>query len=122
MEKMALLKDAQQALPGGDYSTLNTSKAGSFDMGVAGMKESRREDLTTIDELNDQIRTKEEEIQILWNVIKEVNKLKGGSFNVSQLQKLVIRSEAAALAQSNHSERQTLMFATPAHCHQNKRY
>ena len=38
-----------------------------------------------IDELSDQIRTKEEEIQILWNVIKEINKTKGNAINMGQL-------------------------------------
>lgn len=37
----------------------------------------------SFDELADQIRTKEEEIQILWNVIKEVNLQKGGALNIS---------------------------------------
>lgn len=39
----------------------------------------------SIDELSDQVRTKEEEIQILWNVVKEVNRQKGGALNISQL-------------------------------------
>ena len=53
-------------------------------MDMTGLKDSsRKDDLATIEDLNDQIRTKEEEIQILWNVIKEINKLKGGNFNVS---------------------------------------
>ena len=30
----------------------------------------------------------EEEIQILWNVIKEINKTKGNALNIGQLQKL----------------------------------
>jgi len=39
----------------------------------------------SLDELADQVRTKEEEIQILWNVVKEVNRQKGGALNISQL-------------------------------------
>ena len=46
-----------------------------------------------IDDLGDQIRTKEEEIQILWNVIKEINKAKGNALNIGQLQNLILRSE-----------------------------
>ena len=53
-----------------------------------------------MDELGDQIRTKEEEIQILWNVIKEINKSKGNSVNIGQLQKLIIRSDANLLRES----------------------
>ena len=53
-----------------------------------------------MDELGDQIRTKEEEIQILWNVIKEINKSKGNSVNIGQLQKLIIRSDANLLNNS----------------------
>ena len=34
-----------------------------------------------LDDLTDQVKTKEEEIQILWNVIKEINRMKGGSLN-----------------------------------------
>lgn len=32
----------------------------------------------TVDDLTDEVRTKEEEIQILWKVVKEVNRQKGG--------------------------------------------
>lgn len=38
-----------------------------------------------IDDLGDAIRTKEEEIQILWNVITEINKAKGNNVNIGQL-------------------------------------
>ena len=38
-----------------------------------------------VDDLGDAIRTKEEEIQILWNVIKEINKAKGNNVNIGQL-------------------------------------
>ena len=65
-----------------------------------------------IDDLGDQIRTKEEEIQILWNVIKEINKTKGNALNIGQLQKLLIRSEAHN--SQNAQEHQTI-FATPNH-------
>ena len=54
--------------------------------GQMSIRELRREDQAHIDDLGDQIKTKEDEIQILWNVIREINKLKGGNqINVSQL-------------------------------------
>ena len=41
-------------------------------------------------EMNEQIKTKEEEINILWNVIKEINKTKGSEkINLSELRGLV---------------------------------
>lgn len=39
-------------------------------------------------EMNEQLKTREEEINILWNVIKEINKNKGG-FSVSELRGIV---------------------------------
>ena len=115
MEKEALIRDSS----GNSTSTLNTSKG---DIGINSLRDLRKEDHATIEDLNDQVKTKEEEIQILWNVLKEINKIKGGSFNISQLQKLVIRSEAAALHQSNHSENIQGMFATPGHTNGQTRY
>ena len=80
------MKEAGSA-PLGQMSTLNTSKgAGSIDIGAGGatsLRELRKEDLAMIDELGEQVKTKEEEIQILWNVIKEINRAKGGQFNLS---------------------------------------
>ena len=69
-----------------------------------------------MEELQDLIRTKEEEIQILWNVIKEINKHKGGAFNMSQLQKLVVRSEAGVnqnLLMNSRSENMLGLYTTP---------
>ena len=65
-----------------------------------------------LDELGDQIRTKEEEIQILWNVIKEINRSKGNALNIGQLQKLMIRSDASLL-QGSFNESHAAMYATP---------
>ena len=110
MEKEALLRENS----GSNFSTLNTSK-GDRDLASMSLKDLRKEDHRTIEDLNDQVRTKEEEIQILWNVIKEINKIKGGNFNISQLQKLVIRSEAATLRESHQSENLQSMYATPGH-------
>ena len=108
MEKEALIRENSS----NNFSTLNTSKG---DIASLSLRDLRKEDHRTIEDLNDQIRTKEEEIQILWNVIKEINKIKGGNFNIGQLQKLVIRSEAATLRQSNQSENLQSMYATPGH-------
>ena len=60
MEKEALLKDNS----GGAYSTLNSSKKpnGSLDIGSMSLKDLRREDVAVIEDLNDQVKTKEEEI------------------------------------------------------------
>ena len=61
MEKEALLRDTS-----GAYSTLNTSKGannnGSLDIGNMSLKDLRREDAAMIEDLNDQVKTKEEEI------------------------------------------------------------
>ena len=72
MEKEALLKEAGQTAGNnnnaGAYSTLNTSKGaygyggGSLDIGSMSLKDLRREDLAVIEDLNDQVKTKEEEI------------------------------------------------------------
>ena len=64
------------------------------------------------DDLGDQIRTKEEEIQILWNVIKEINKTKGNAVNIGQLQKLIIRSDANLMANSKENQASSI-YATP---------
>ena len=65
-----------------------------------------------MDDLSDAVKTKEEEIQILWNVIKEINKAKGNSVNIGQLQKLMIRCEANVLSNSQHETHPTL-FTSP---------
>ena len=91
MEKEVLLRE--NGCPP-SQSTLLTSKG---DGGNLSLRDLRKEDHAFIEDLNDQLRTKEEEIQILWNVMKEVNKIKGGTINVAQLQKLVARSENLAL-------------------------
>ena len=61
MEKEALLKDNS-----GAYSTLNTSKGAyncaSMEIGSMSLKDLRREDVAVIEDLNDQVKTKEEEI------------------------------------------------------------
>ena len=36
-------------------------------------------------ELQEQVKTKDEEINILWNVIKEINKNKGDKISVQEL-------------------------------------
>ena len=44
-------------------------------------------------EVNEQLKTKEEEIKILWNVIKEINKSKGSEkVSVEQLQQVITSS------------------------------
>ena len=125
-----MLREAATGGPscgGAVYSTLNTSKGGgSVDIGKMSLRDLRREDQALIDDLSDQVKTKEEEIQILWNVIKEINKIKGGTLNIGQLQKLMARAEnAAALHSSNNStaaEALQLNFATPAHANGSSRY
>ena len=43
--------------------------------------------------MNEQLKTKEEEIKILWNVIKEINKSKGSEkVSVEQLQQVITSS------------------------------
>ena len=126
MEKEALIKETIAGQNNPAFSTMNTSKglggAGdsrSVDIGGMSLQQLRREDQAVIDELGDQVKTKEEEIQILWNVIKEINKVKGANINITQLQKLIHRSEINALNQSiNHSETNHHMFASPGYIHQ----
>jgi len=68
---------------------MNKLHNNSVDIGNMSLRELRKEDKAVLEDLQDQVRTKEDEIQILWNVIKEINKVKGGSLtNISQLQKL----------------------------------
>jgi glutathione peroxidase-family protein len=51
---------------------------------IVEFREVRKtEDNPMYEDLSDQVRTKEEEIQILWNVIKEINKQKGGTLNIA---------------------------------------
>lgn len=90
LEKEALLnRESFKTVSGkSDLSTMNNSVVvGKGDHhGQMSIRELRREDQAQIDDLGDQMKTKEDEIQILWNVIKEINKLKGGNqINVSQL-------------------------------------
>ena len=68
MEKELLIKEADQGYTTSATSTLNSSS-------------DRILSKHQVDELSDLVRTKEEEIQILWNVIKEINKLKSGAIN-----------------------------------------
>ena len=44
------------------------------------LRELRKEDQAVLEDLQDQVRTKEDEIQILWNVIREINRAKGAAF------------------------------------------
>ena len=145
MEKEALLRDA--AVSGGHpngataFSTMNTSIANqltankhnntSVDIGQMSLRELRKEDQAMLEDLQDQVRTKEEEIQILWNVVKEINKLKGGSMgNIQQLQKMfnTCALEAAAQAKDssfherNKSDSLHHMYATPGHTNYTSRY
>lgn len=46
--------------------------------------------------MNEQLKTKEEEIKILWNVIKEINKSKGSDkVSMEQLQQVITSSRAS---------------------------
>ena len=100
MEKEALLREAAVSANSShqngaaNYSTMNTSANHltankhnnlSVDIGHMSLRELRKEDQAILDDLQDQVRTKEEEIQILWNVIKEINKMKSGSMGNIQL-------------------------------------
>ena len=40
-----------------------------------------------------QLQTKEEEIQLLWNVIRQINKSKGSPVNLSQLESMIMGKE-----------------------------
>ena len=55
MEKEALIRENS----GSNFSTLNTSKG---DIASMSLKDLRKEEHRTIEDLNDQVRTKEEEI------------------------------------------------------------
>ena len=47
-------------------------------------------------EMNEQLKTKDEEIKILWNVIKEINKSKGNEkVSMEQLQQVIISSKGS---------------------------
>ena len=47
-------------------------------------------------EMQEQLKTKEEEIKILWNVIKEINKSKGSDkVSMEQLQQVISSSKLA---------------------------
>lgn len=70
---------------------------------------SKAEQNPMFEDLSDQVRTKEEEIQILWNVIKEINKQKGGTLNIAQLKKLIQKSELV----TKQADYQMGLFATP---------
>lgn len=124
LERESFLKEAA----GGSTNAFTSKVGNSIDYSQMSLRDMRKEDQTTIDELGDQVKTKEEEIQILWNVIREVNRMKGGNLNLTQLQKLVNRCENAATYHHSSKdslsivEAPTLNFATPGHPNGASRY
>lgn len=40
-------------------------------------------------EMEENLKVKEDEVKVLWNVIKELNKNKGEKIDIEQLQKLI---------------------------------
>lgn len=68
-----------------------------FKRSIASLNSQRevkgRDSLGGSGEMNEQLKTKEEEIKILWNVIKEINKSKGSEkVSVEQLQQVITSS------------------------------